>query len=450
MPTVQSFMNSDKFLRYLQGPFGSGKSVGCVQELVKRAAMQAPDEGGVRRTRFAVIRNTYRQLQDTTMKTFLDWYPDRVWGTLKVADAEYHMRFQLPDETIVECEVLFRALDRPDQVGNLLSLELTGAWCNEMREMPLQIWDALQGRVGRYPNSDDVKCTWWGIWGDSNPPDTDHWIYKLFEEERPDNAAAFYQPSGLSDEAENVANLPPRYYENMKKGKDNDYITVYVEGKYGFVREGKPVYPEYNDEVHCREVEYDPRFPVYRGWDFGRTPCCVFAQLVGGRLHVFDELTSEGTGIENFAKEVIAKTSQMGNVTIAGDFGDPSGGYGSQVDEQTVYSKLWELGINIEDGVQDLDVRLSAVKTQLTTMVNGHPAMIISPAAKVLRKGFIGGYCYKRMQISGERYADKPDKSSFYSHIHDGLQYLCTRLFGSYAGFEDANIRVVGGGTRGY
>ena len=34
-----------------------------------------------------------------------------------------------------------------------------------------------------------------------------------------------------------------------------------------------------------------------------------------------------------------------------------------------------------------------------------------------------GGYQYKRMEVSGERYADKPDKN-MYSHIHDALQYM--------------------------
>jgi len=41
----------------------------------------------------------------------------------------------------------------------------------------------------------------------------------------------------------------------------------------------------------------------------------------------------------------------------------------------------------------------------------------------MLIKGFEGGYGYKRMEVSGERYADKPDKNMF-SHIHDALQYL--------------------------
>ena len=51
----------------------------------------------------------------------------------------------------VELEVMFIALDRPDDLRKLLSLELTGAWINEAREIPKAILDGLTARVGRFP-----------------------------------------------------------------------------------------------------------------------------------------------------------------------------------------------------------------------------------------------------------------------------------------------------------
>ena len=56
-------------------------------------------------------------------------------------------------------------------------------------------------------------------------------------------------------------------------------------------------------------------------------------------------------------------------------------------------------------------------------MVEGKPAMLIDRRCPQLIKGFEGGYAYKRMQVSGERFADKPDKNMF-SHVHDAAQYL--------------------------
>lgn len=68
----------------------------------------------------------------------------------------------LADGTRLDAEVLFLALDRPQGVKKLLSLELTGAWVNEAREMPRAVADMLQARVGRYPPVRGGGPTWSG------------------------------------------------------------------------------------------------------------------------------------------------------------------------------------------------------------------------------------------------------------------------------------------------
>ena len=42
--TGESFMNSDKKMRVLMGPVGSGKSVTCSFEIIRRASMQKPED----------------------------------------------------------------------------------------------------------------------------------------------------------------------------------------------------------------------------------------------------------------------------------------------------------------------------------------------------------------------------------------------------------------------
>ena len=56
-------------------------------------------------------------------------------------------------------------------------------------------------------------------------------------------------------------------------------------------------------------------------------------------------------------------------------------------------------------------------------MIEGKPALLVDRRCTQLIKGFEGGYAYKRMQVSGERFDDKPDKNMF-SHVHDAAQYL--------------------------
>ncbi|KKM24250.1 hypothetical protein LCGC14_1606920, partial [marine sediment metagenome] len=68
---------------------------------------------------------------------------------------------------------------------------------------------------------------------------------------------------------ENVQNLGEHYYPRMCIGKDAEWIKVYAEGKYGFVQDGKPVFSQYNDNIHCVEFKADPTLPIYIGLDAG-------------------------------------------------------------------------------------------------------------------------------------------------------------------------------------
>lgn len=425
VPTIDAFARSNKFFRGLMGPFGSGKSSGCVIEFPRRTDMQKAQGDGVKRARYAAIRNTYRQLEDTTIRTFEQWMPFSDFG-----------RYYSSDHTFVcdkvpgmEFEVLFRALDNDRHVKNLLSLELTGAWINEAREIPKTIVDALEGRVGRYPGVKDGGCDWFGIWADTNPPDDDSWWYKHFEETAPENAELFKQPSGLSDAAENMQNLPPNYYKNLMLGKSDEFVKVYIKGEYGYVADGKPVYPEYNDRVHCQHVEAVKGLPIYRGWDFGLTPACMLSQLLpSGRWIILDELMADDMGIERFGNNVITWCGQKWDGFEFEDIGDPAGESKSQTDEKTCFQILNAMGIKIRGGDQDPNIRIESVKKPLNMMVSGLPAFTLHPRCKTLRKGFMGRYRYRRMQTAQERYDNKPEKNE-YSHVHDAAQYVATKLF---------------------
>lgn len=430
-PTIKRFSESRKFIRGLMGPFGSGKSSGCVIELVKLASRQHVVRGK-RRARFAVIRNTYKQLEDTTIKTFLEWLPDLSFGRYYRSDHNYIIDKLEPD---LEIEVMFRALDRPEHVANLLSLELTAAWVNEAREVPLAIIRALQGRVGRYPAMKDGGAVDPGIIMDTNPPDDESWWYEMFEEDPSDSVALFRQPSGRSPEAENLPYLLPTYYANLMAGADAEFIKVYVDGQYGFVKEGKPIYPDYNDAIHCAAAEPIPGLPIKRGWDFGLTPACVFTQITpNGQWLIFDELVSEDIGIEKFADVVLLHTAQKySGFKDFEDVGDPAGDSKSETDEKTCFQILRGKGILVgaEGLTQDLTIRLESVRKPLNMLHQGKPQLVLHPRCKVLRKGFQGRYQYRRLKIAGtaERYQDQPDKNE-YSHPHDALQYVAVRVFG--------------------
>ncbi len=420
-PTVARFMEDDSFVRGIMGPIGSGKSAGCAQEIIRRATLQKPGRDGIRRTRWVIARNTYRELMDTTVKTWLDWWNQDIYGRFNHQDMTHTLRMKG-----VEAEVMFRAVDRPGDVKKLLSMEVTGAWFNEAREFPKALVDAATGRVGRYPAKKDGGATWFGLLMDTNPPDTDHWWYRLFEEERPSGWSLYKQPSGRSEQAENLDNLPPGYYQNIMAGKTSEWIKVYVDGEYGFVQDGKPVFPEYRDNLHCQLFELNPRLPLYIGIDFGLTPAAAIGQKsVMGAWRWRHEVVTEHMGAERFGRLLSGFIAEkVPGFTMQAITGDPAGNQESQADESTPFKMLMAAGIIAHPAhTNDPTIRREAVAVPMGRIIDGEPGFMIHPDMKTARKGFAGGYRFKRVEVVGsERYHDKPDKNQF-SHICEAVEY---------------------------
>lgn len=430
-PTMARFHHSNAFVRSLFGPIGSGKSVACVIEMLRISfTVQEPDENGVRKSRWVVVRNTYRELIDTTIQTFFDWYPESE-GVFHKQDMKFTTQQRLPDGTTAHVEFLFRALDKPQDIKKLLSLEVTGGWLNEAREIPKAIMDMLIGRLGRYPRKINGKggATRHCLIMDTNPPDSDHWYYKLFEVMKPEGYEIFYQPSGLSPEAENIENLPKDYYQKMQAGKDQEWINVYVHGRYGFVQDGKPVWQEYKDDFHHtdEDIVVPKNIPIYIGIDFGLTPAAVFGiRTPTDQIIVFDELCASDMDAKTFGrllkqKLVAEYPNHMFNI-----FGDPAGDFRAQSDSSTPFMMLMSAGISaVPAYTNDPVVRIGAVSQALRRLDSvGNPGFLIGPKAKIIRKACAGGYKYKRLQVSGEeKFMDVPDKNR-YSHPADALQYM--------------------------
>ena len=112
---IRDFMKSDKFFRGLRGHVGSGKSVACAIEIFRRACEQEkePGEGGKRKTRWAVVRNTNPQLETTTIKTWLEWFPEDIFGKFNWSPPFTH-HVKVGE---IDMEVIFLALDKlPSEV----------------------------------------------------------------------------------------------------------------------------------------------------------------------------------------------------------------------------------------------------------------------------------------------------------------------------------------------
>ena len=426
--TGKAFMQSDAQMRTLMGPVGSGKSVTCSFEIVRRATMQEPNEQGIRKTRAAVVRETARQLQDTTIKTFLDWFPPGVCGTYMRTTKTYF--FKVGD---VECEVMFRALDDADDVANLNSLELTFTWFNECKDIHPEIVDAMSKRIGRFPSKKDGGPTWHGMWGDTNPPTMDTWWFYQMEHLDPKDGVSpndngwdvFKQPSGRSTDAENIENLPENYYDTQ--GRSDEYIRTFIDGEYGLSLSGQPIYKYFRPDYHMAHERLRPIVngvrPIVIGMDLGLTPAAVIGQQdPRGRVLILGEAVSFDMGIQRFTRTIlkpliIEKWSGAPILVIT----DPAGIQRAQTDERSAVDIIKAEGLRVFPAkTNNISARVNSVDEFLMRQVDGDSAFLVDPSCTNLKAAMMGGYRYHPKNGS-------IDKNK-HSHVAEALQYLMMHI----------------------
>lgn len=465
IPTIRKFHESKAPIRAIVGPVGSAKTSGATMEVCYYLPHFIHKSYGVNKTTWVVVRNTYRELMDTTVKTIKDpdvgWFPN---GEYRAGDMEYVIRY----ENGIEVQLLFRSCDRPQDVKKFKSLEVYGYWIDESIEVPDAIKRMLKNRIGRQPNFQTwAKCLRKTISGFSkytdeqirdkikenpgeyitragiettNPPDVEHTTYSEFNWQSPPpgpipkgapkvNHVGFWQPP-----RENEPNLRPNYYEDLLNDyADNpDWGDMYVEGKPGVLVRGKLVYNNFRREHHVATVSLIwPGGKLYRGWDnSGNCPACVLVQVpTANHIQVLREYTTDKMGIVDFTQWVVGQcNTDFPNAKFL-DWGDPAGAakFSKKDGGFTSNSQLMAdvSGVNVVSSDQNFTARTQAVD-QALGRIDG---LLIDPRCTRLINGFIGGYCYPEIGNTGE-YSQNVEKNRF-SHPHDALQYVLLKLLKS-------------------
>jgi len=444
-PTCARMMKSESFGRLLAGPVGSGKTTACIFELFRRALEQHPAPDGYRYTRFAVVRQTLKQLKDTVLKDITDWL--KGVAEWKVSDGTIYVTFG-----DVRSEWLLIPLDNPDDQARLLSMQLTGAWMSECVEMDVNIISPLAGRCGRYPGAALGGASWSGIIADTNMPAEGTPWHKLMTEPPPD-WQIFIQPGGMSSTAENLEWLTQtpetlklpfdderrrdqgrKYYERFIRSNSPDWCRRYVHAEFGNDPSGTAVFREsFKSSWHVvDELEPVSSYPLILGLDFGRDPCAVICQADHrGRLLVLEELVAEDIGLELQLQRVI-KPALLSDRYISKPnyiIGDPAGNQRSTLYEETSFDLILREGLRAYPApTNDIDRRLAAVEALLLGAKDGGPAILIDRSrCPTIVQALSGGYRYAKTR-DGRR-KPTPDKNE-YSHIMDALQYACLAVHG--------------------
>jgi hypothetical protein len=455
-PTCAQFMKSDSFGRLIAGPVGSGKTTACLFELLRRSCEQTPAPDGFRYTRWAIVRQTLKQLRDTVLKDITSWLK----GVAQFKVSENTIYIQIGD---VRSEWLLIPLEDAEDQRRLLSMQLTGAWMSECIEMDIGIISPLAGRCGRYPSAAQGGCSWYGIIADTNMPSIGSPWYKMMESNTPPDWQIFIQPSGMSDAAENLnwllqtpktlampMDAPDRiaqgrqYYERFVRSNSPDWCTRYVYAEYGPDPSGTAVYREsFKMTWHVvDEVEPVSGHPLIVGLDFGRDPCAVICQLDHrGRLLILEEIMAEDIGLElqlsRAIKPQLMQDRYMGKSIMI--VGDPAGKQRSTMYEETSFDLVKRAGFSTFPApTNDIDKRINSVESFLLAARDGGPALLIDrQRCKKLIEALSGGYRYAKTR-NGIRRA-LPDKNE-HSHVMDALQYAALAAHGGMSGMMASRL----------
>lgn len=433
-PTCSDFLRSRSQHKVLWGPVGGGKTSACVMHILMNAIEQAPNRDGVRRTRHLVVRNTVPMLRTTTIKSFLDWIPDGVFGRWLSSDKIYMMKF---DD--VEAEVQFMSLEDANDIRKLLSLETTTAFFNEFREISPEVIEGLIGtkRVGRYPSmKDGPGATYPCIMADTNAPAMDTWHQQAMEGEIGD-WELFKQPSGRSPEAENLDYLPKGYYDT--EGLSDEYIKTMIDVEYGTSREGLPVFrttfiPGFHVATQALLHITSDSYPLLIGLDAGLTPAAIIGQQTpSGRVHILAEAYVEpkdSMGMERFLDTRLLPL-------LRGRFAgcpvkvivDPASKQRSQANEETVYEMVKKKRIPcVTASTNKTELRISSAELMFSKQIEGKAGLLIDAGCTGLINALKHGYKFAAKR-DGEM-EEKPAKTHPFSDIADAFTYFTVYLGG--------------------
>lgn len=448
-PTVLRMMASRKFVKLICGPVGGGKSTGALQTLWTIACQQKPHgTNQVRRTKFAVLRNTSAMLK-ATVKPLIDyWFQQRLTdagmpalGTWRVTDATFEIKARLTDGTIVHTEFVLVHADTPDDVRRLLSAEYSGAWIEEAREVDSVVSEGLQGRCDRFPNIEAGGVTYPCVICSTNPPPIGTYWHGLMVKP-PSNMEVFMQPPALLEdgsinpEAENLANLSPTYYPNLVEGKSEDWINVYLRNKFGAGGLGQPVFKAtWRSDFHVAKSELKP-IPVGMkriivGSDNGLTAAAVIAQEdARGRVNFLQEAyvpEGDSMGYDRFLDNLLIP--KLRELNVPNNFVlfvvDPACFHRSQANEVTIAQVIGARGFQVVPAPTNAtERRISAVEALLMQQIDGGARALFSPVCTHSINAMEWGYRNKKTATANG--TAQPDKNH-YSHVADAIQ--CVGLY---------------------
>jgi len=418
-PLQKSFIESRAMADLFSSRMGEGKSAGLVWAVFYHT-MHNPG------ARWALVRDTWENMRDTTQKEFFKWFPPGICGTYAVSAKTFTWAI----DGLGGGEVMFMGMDDPADASKLQSRELAGIGFDE--PAPAQgtagidelIFDMGMSRL-RQPG---IK--WYACKSVENNPDEAHWSYAKFVNPGTEGFA-LWQPVT----PENLAHLPSNYYDKLRSVWRNrpDLVRRFVEGKFGFQQVGEAVTPEWADDIHLT-LGLGPvkGSELLLCWDGGLHPACVITQVTNlGEWRILEAVYGEEIGIYELIRDGVAPLlkRRYRNIPLR-HTGDPTLATPDQssANQSALRVLKKELQGTWIPGPIKLTDRINPLRSILSKTRSGRGLVQVDrEAAKAVWHALRGGWHYHVARtgiVSGE-----PVKNHPHSDIGDCMAYGAAYLF---------------------
>jgi hypothetical protein len=401
--------------------------------------------------RWAMIRDTWENLRDTTLKEFFRWFPDGIAGKFVKSTKTWTWTCEG-----MKGEIMWLGMDVEADAAKLQSRELAGFCIDEPAPAATTggvsefIFDAAMTRL-RQPG-----MKWYGAKLAENNPDEGHWTHRRFVEPGyrgyGDIKLPPMQTRGFSffqtTRPENLKNLPDGYYETMGKRYEEagrlDLKTRFADGDFGFQQPGEPVTPEFNKSIHVKSSIAVLDSPIMCCWDFGLNPTCIITQISPmSNWMILEAYVGEEIGTLELIQDVITGRieDRFKGLSIS-HYGDPQGKQRDQSSsEQTAVKVIkQELGGRWYPGPREWPARRDAIRRCLGLLRNGVGLVQIDEKkAKAVWHALRGGWHYQKHNTG---IVSQQARKDIHSHPGDALSYGAALLFPA----GERKTRNVGGG----
>ena len=416
-PVQQDFIESRATADLFSSRMGEGKSAALVWAAFYFTRYNPGARG-------AIIRDTWENLRDTTQKEFFKWFPPGIMGSYKDSTKTFSWGCEG-----LSGEVVFIGMDDPKDASKLMSRDLAYFCIDEPAP--------AQGNGGVDELVFDIGLSrlrqsgmkWYSAKLAENNPDETHWTYRRFVNPGT-NGFRTWQPK----DAENSKNLPSEYYRKLRAlwAHRPDLQRRFIDGRFGFQQIGKPITPEWNDEIHLATGLAPLRgSDLVLLWDFGLNPTCVITQPTPlGNWHGLESMSESGIGVMELIEAVVGPRLAKDYRGFAiRHIGDPAGVSPEQSSSANsavrVIKKL--LGGPWQSGPSSISARVDPLRAVLRQVRNGTGLLRVDRDRCAHVWHALRGGWHRHVNREGVVATD-PLKNE-HSHPGDCMGYGAARLF---------------------